>query len=73
MQLMTWPLARLGSRFSLLFEPQRRRIMHSALGRFLDQPLDLAVGLVEPDGTERVMPFTPHGQPLFACEQSTIS
>ncbi len=69
MQLMTWPLARLGSRFGLLFEPQRRRVMHSALGRFMDCPLDLAVGLVGPDGTERVMPFTRHGEVLYACEQ----
>lgn len=58
MQLMTWTIARLGSRFNLLFEPYHRRVMHSALGRFLDQPLDLMVGLVEPDGTRRVLPFT---------------
>ncbi len=32
--------------------------MHSALGRFLDAPLDLQVGLYEPDGTLRVLPFT---------------
>ncbi len=69
MQLMTWPLARMGSRFGLLFEPARRRVMHSALGRFVDRPLDLAVGLVEPDGTERVFPFTESGNQLYACEQ----
>ncbi len=69
MQLMTWPVARLGSRFGLLVEPHHRRVMHSALGRFMDQPLDLAVGLVEPDGTERVLPFTQHGKLLYACEQ----
>ncbi|MDH3584694.1 MAG: hypothetical protein OER86_10805, partial [Phycisphaerae bacterium] len=69
MQLMTWPLARLGSRFGLLFEPGRRRVMHSSLGRFLDRPLDLAVGLIEPDGTERVLPFTADGAPLYAAEQ----
>ena len=69
MQLMTWPLARLGSRFGLLFEPHQRRVMHSALGRFLDEPMELSVGLVEPDGAERVMPLTPHGNVLYACEQ----
>lgn len=69
MQLMTWTTARLGSRFSLLFEPYQRRVMHSALGRFLDEPLDLMVGLVEPDGAERVLPFTQHGRILFNCEQ----
>lgn len=55
---MTWTTARLGGRFSLLLEPYRRRVMHSALGRFLDAPLDLQVGLYEPDGTLRVLPFT---------------
>ena len=69
MQPMTWPLARLGSRFGLLFEPHARRIMHSAVGRFCDQPLDLAVGLIDPDGTPRVMPFTQTGHVLYGCEQ----
>jgi hypothetical protein len=69
MQLMTWTIARLGSRFSLLFEPYRRRVMHSAAGRFLDQPLDLMVGFIEPDGTERVLPLCASGEPLQNCEQ----
>ncbi len=69
MQLMSWSMARLGSRFNLLFEPCQKRVMHSALGRFLDEPVDLAVGLIEPDGTERVLPFTTRGKGLFNCEQ----
>jgi hypothetical protein len=43
--------------------------MHSALGRFLDQPLDLSVGMVEPDGTERVLPFCREGCTLAYTEQ----
>ncbi|MHC5025019.1 MAG: hypothetical protein ACYTGG_14130, partial [Planctomycetota bacterium] len=69
MQLMTWTMSRLGSRFNLLFEPYRNRVMHSALGRLLDRPLDLKVGLVEADGTERVLPFTTEGVPLTNPEQ----
>ncbi len=69
MQLMTWTMARLGSRFGLVFEPYRKCVRHSALGRFLDQPTDLMVGLVEPGGVERVLPFTTEGTPLFNCEQ----
>ena len=69
MQLMTWTLGRLGSRFNLLLEPCQRRVRHSALGRFLDAPMDLMVGLIEPDGTERVLPFTTRGTPLLNCEQ----
>ncbi|MCC7390498.1 MAG: hypothetical protein IT431_17230, partial [Phycisphaerales bacterium] len=68
MQLMTWTLSRLGSRFNLLFEPYKRRVMHSALGRFLDVPLDLQVGLIEPDGTERVLPFSAKGELFYNCE-----
>jgi hypothetical protein len=70
MQMMCWTMARLGSRFSLYFEPHARRVMHSALGRFFDRPVDLMVGLVEPDGTERTLPFTQHGSPLLFAEQS---
>ncbi|MCC7205215.1 MAG: DUF4965 domain-containing protein [Phycisphaeraceae bacterium] len=69
MQLMTWTLSRLGSRFNLLFEPYKRRVMHSAVGRFLDVPLDLQVGLIEPDGTERVLPFSAKGELFYNCEQ----
>ncbi len=69
MQMMTWTLARLGSRFSLRFEPQYRRVRHSALGRFFDQPMDLMVGLIEPDGTECVLPFSKRGVPLQHIEQ----
>mgnify|MGYP002624016971 CR=1 FL=1 len=69
MQLMSWTVARLGSRFSLLFEPYRRRVMHSGIGRFLDKPLDLMVGIIEPDGTERVLPFSERGELLYNCEQ----
>jgi len=71
---MSWMIGRLGSRFGLMFEPYQRRVMHSALGLFMGQPLDLAVGLVEPDGRERVLPFTVDndhdGVDQFAnCEQ----
>lgn len=69
MQSMTWTMGRLGSRFNLLFEPYKNRVMHSAMGRLLDQPLDLMVGLVEPDGTHRVLPFTVDGTELTNCEQ----
>jgi len=67
--LMSWMLARLGSRFSLLFEPHRRQIRHSALGCFVDRPVDLTVGLIEPDGRTRVLPFTKEGEVFYNPEQ----
>ncbi len=69
MQSMTWTMGRLGSRFNLLFEPYKNRVMHSAMGRFLDEPMDLKVGLIEPDGTHCVLPFTTEGTPLSNPEQ----
>ncbi|MGB0768670.1 MAG: glutaminase domain-containing protein [Phycisphaeraceae bacterium] len=69
MQLMSWQIARLGSRFGMLFEPYKQRVMHGAMGRLLDRPMDLCVGMVEPDGTERTLPFTALGKPLVNCEQ----
>ncbi len=69
MQLMSWSIARLGSRFGLLFEPHHKRVRHSALGRFLDAPLDLAVGLEGPDGKVRVLPFTQEGESFHTVEQ----
>jgi hypothetical protein len=66
---MSWQIARMGSRFSLFFEPHHRRVMHSALGRLLDRPLDLMVGMVEPDGTERALPFSRDGEPFYHAEQ----
>ena len=46
MQLMSWQIARLGSRFGMLFEPYKQRVMHSAMGRLLDQPMDFCVCLL---------------------------
>lgn len=69
MQLMSWSIARLGSRFGLLFEPHYRRVRHSALGRFLDEPLDLSVGLEGPDGQMRVLPFCQEGELFHTVEQ----
>lgn len=69
MQLMTWTLARLGSQFSLQFEPHSCQVRHSAVGRLYNQPLDLMVGMTEPDGTERVLPFSSRGTLLSHTEQ----
>jgi hypothetical protein len=69
MQLISWQIARLGSRFSLFFDPHHHHVMHSALGRMLDQPMDLMVGLREPDGTERALPFSHRGKAFHNPEQ----
>lgn len=69
MQLLTWPISRLGSRFSLMFEPHQRQVWHGALGRFLDVPMELSAGLVGENGEERAFPLCKSIEPLFGCEQ----
>lgn len=49
MELMATAVGRLGSRFSLVFDPDAKQILHSALGRWLDFPTDLAIGVKSED------------------------
>jgi hypothetical protein len=58
MELMATAVGRLGSRFSLVFDPDAKQILHSALGRWLDFPTDLAIGVRSEDEVVRALPFT---------------
>ncbi|MCS7266153.1 MAG: DUF4965 domain-containing protein [Armatimonadetes bacterium] len=58
MQLMATAVGRLGSRFSLVFDPDAKQVLHSALGRWLDFPTDLAIGIAAEDGQTFALPFT---------------
>lgn len=69
MNLHATPVSRLGSRFTLVFEPYAKHVLHSALGRWIDLPLDLILG-VETEGGEVVaLPFTREAAPFDAVEQ----
>lgn len=56
-QLYETCVGRLGSRFSLNFRPRDQGVWHSAVGRFYDERMDLAVGL-RYQGDVRCLPFT---------------
>jgi hypothetical protein len=58
MELMATAVGRLGSRFSLVFDPDAKHVLHSALGRWLDSPSDLAIGVRSEDDVVRALPFT---------------
>lgn len=58
MRQMATVLGRLGSRFSVVFDPDAKQVLHSALGRWLDFPTDLAIGVRGEDGSVRALPFT---------------
>ena len=58
MELMATAVGRLGSRFSLVFDPDAKQVLHSALGRWLDFPTDLAIGVKSEDDVVRALPFT---------------
>ncbi len=61
---MTTVVGRLGSRFSLVFDSDAKQVLHSALGRWLDFPTDLAVGIESEGGFAQALPFT-HRFPSF--------
>jgi hypothetical protein len=61
-------LSKLGSRFTLFLDPPNRRVLHSALGRFLDADLDLALG-VRVGRTAYAVPLTKRVGPFRFCEQ----
>jgi hypothetical protein len=58
-------LGRLGSRFSLRFDPQARYLYSSPLGIGFDRPLRLEISVVA-GGKRVVWPFSP-GQPFDSC------
>ncbi len=61
----SWILSRLGSRFSLRFEPQGKYLYASPLGRGFDRPLRLEISAVT-DSTRLVWPFSA-GEQFDAC------
>jgi len=69
MQLMATVVGRLGSRFSLVFDPDAKQVLHSALGRWLDFPTDLAVGVAAEDGLTFALPFTSRYPTFDVVEQ----
>lgn len=57
---MSYNLTAFGSRFNLTFDPHQELVMHSALGRGFDAPLDLLIG-VQTEGNDpetfRYLPY----------------
>lgn len=69
MQQMATVVGRLGSRFSLVFDPDAKQVLHSALGRWLDFPTDLAIGVAAESGLAFSLPFTQRFPPFEVIEQ----
>lgn len=69
MNLHATPVSRLGSRFTLVLDPYAKHVLHSALGRWIDLPMHLTIG-VETEGGEVVaLPFTKQVGTFDAVEQ----
>ena len=62
-------VSRLGSRFTLVFDPYKKHVLHSALGRWVDLPFDLTIGIQTEQGQLVALPFTTLGEPFDALEQ----
>jgi hypothetical protein len=67
---MTDAAATLGGRFTLVFHPCDRKVYHHAFGRFPGHPVELVLGVREPDGTLWRLPFCDTGSPFPFVEQS---
>ncbi|MCS7253140.1 MAG: DUF4965 domain-containing protein [Armatimonadota bacterium] len=68
MHLMATPVSKLGSRFTLIFDPWAHQVLHSSLGRWLDFPTDLAIG-IESNGICKALPFTKRFEHFEVVEQ----
>lgn len=69
MNLHATPVSRLGSRFTLVFDPYAKYVLHSALGRWIDLPMELTLGVETENGEVVPLPFTPDAEPFDAVEQ----
>lgn len=69
MNLHATPVSRLGSRFTLVFDPYTKHVLHSALGRWIDLPLDLTLGVQTESGEVIALPFTKEADMFDAVEQ----
>lgn len=69
MNLFCTSVSRLGSRFTLLFDPYARHVLHSALGRWIDLPIELTIGIQTEEGEVIALPFTKEGTSFDAVEQ----
>jgi len=69
MNLHATSVSRLGSRFTLVLDPYAKHVLHSALGRWVDQPMDLTIGIETEKGEVVALPFTGKAEMFDAVEQ----
>lgn len=69
MNLFCAAVTRLGSRFTLVLDPYAKHVLHSAIGRWIDRPLELTIGVQTEKGEVVALPFTKEGTPFGAVEQ----
>lgn len=69
MVLFEAALSKLGSRFTVNLQPHQHQIAVSALGKFMDAPADLAIGVRLDDGQIATMPLTRRYEHFSRVEQ----
>lgn len=69
MNLHATSVSRLGSRFTLVLDPYTKHVLHSALGRWVDLPMELTIGVETEKGEVVALPFTSEAQMFDAVEQ----
>lgn len=69
MPVMSTCLARLGSRYSIIFDPHQRRVHYGALGLMRQEQCQLVVGLDNGQGAYSTLPFCDEGQKFRILDQ----
>jgi len=69
MPLMSTCLGRLGSRFSLILDPNRRQVHYGALGLMCQSVGEMIIGLDDKKGNFCTLPLTREGRPFYIADQ----
>jgi len=69
MPLMSTCLGRLGSRFSIILDPVRRRVHYGALGLMCQSVAEMVIGVDDGGGTFCTLPLTREGKPFDIVDQ----
>ncbi len=68
MALISTCLARLGSRYSIIFDPNRRSIDYGTLGLLCQAKAGLLIA-IEQDGRTEALPLSAEGEPFYCVDQ----
>ncbi|MCK4275323.1 MAG: hypothetical protein KAX78_02345, partial [Phycisphaerae bacterium] len=69
MPVMSTCLARLGSRFSIIFDPHNRKVHYGALGLMCQETAEMVIGLDDRKGSYCTLPLAGEGEKFYVLDQ----